>query len=105
MPAFSYEAVDAAGASKKGVVNADSPRAARSDLRAQGLVPITVVTIEAQLDSKQERPNAAHSATTFPRSNWRCSPANLQACSKLACRLNRRFLHCWSRPNALMCAI
>ncbi len=51
MPAFSYEAVDAAGASKKGIVNADSPRAARSDLRAQGLVPITVVTIEAQLDS------------------------------------------------------
>ena len=40
MPAFSYEAVDATGASKKGVVNADSARAARSDLRAQGLVPL-----------------------------------------------------------------
>jgi general secretion pathway protein F len=50
MPAFSYEAVDAAGVSKKGVVNADSARAARSDLRTQGLVPVSVVAIEAQLD-------------------------------------------------------
>jgi general secretion pathway protein F len=50
MPAFSYEAVDAAGASKKGVINADSARAARSDLRAQGLVPITVDTIAGQVD-------------------------------------------------------
>jgi general secretion pathway protein F len=51
MPAFSYEAVDATGASKTGVVNADSARAARSDLRAQGLVPLSVVAIEAQLDA------------------------------------------------------
>ncbi|MEO6974947.1 MAG: type II secretion system inner membrane protein GspF [Gallionella sp.] len=50
MPAFSYEAVDASGASKKGVLNADSARAARSDLRAQGLVPITVDAIAGQLD-------------------------------------------------------
>jgi len=50
MPAFSYEAVDAAGVSKKGVVNADSARAARSDLRTQGLVPVSVVAIETQLD-------------------------------------------------------
>jgi general secretion pathway protein F len=48
--AFSYEAVDATGASKKGVVNADSARAARSDLRAQGLVPISVDAIAGQLD-------------------------------------------------------
>ena len=50
MPAFSYEAVDAIGTAKKGVVNADSARAARADLRAQGLVPIAVDTIAAQLD-------------------------------------------------------
>ena len=50
MPAFSYEAVDATGASKKGVINADSPRAARADLREQGLVPISVDAIETQLD-------------------------------------------------------
>ncbi|MFZ5524479.1 MAG: type II secretion system inner membrane protein GspF [Pseudomonadota bacterium] len=50
MPAFSYEAVDAAGATKKGVVNADSARAARSDLRTRGLVPISVDAIVTQLD-------------------------------------------------------
>jgi general secretion pathway protein F len=50
VPAFRYEAVDAVGATKKGVVNADSARAARSDLRNQGLVPITVDAIAAQID-------------------------------------------------------
>jgi type II secretory pathway component PulF len=34
MPAFRYEAVDAGGASKKGVLNADSARSARAELRA-----------------------------------------------------------------------
>jgi general secretion pathway protein F len=51
MPAFRYEAVDAAGATRKGVVNADSPRSARSDLRTQGLTPLSVEAIAAQLDA------------------------------------------------------
>jgi general secretion pathway protein F len=50
MAAFRYEAVDAAGATRKGVVNADSARAARSDLRAQGLVPLVVDAIANQVD-------------------------------------------------------
>ncbi|TFW06577.1 type II secretion system protein GspF [Oxalobacteraceae bacterium OM1] len=50
MPAFRYEAVDPGGATRKGVVNADSARAARSDLRSQGLVPIVVDAITAQVD-------------------------------------------------------
>ena len=50
MPAFSYEAVDASGTTKKGVVNADSARAARADLRNQGLVPINVDAIANQTD-------------------------------------------------------
>ena len=49
MPAYSYEAVDAAGATLKGVVNADSARAARAELRGQGLVPLTVDAITTQL--------------------------------------------------------
>jgi general secretion pathway protein F len=48
MPAFRYEAVDALGATRKGVVNADSARAARADLRGQGMLPITVEEIAAQ---------------------------------------------------------
>jgi general secretion pathway protein F len=50
VPAFRYEAVDAVGNTRKGVVNADSARAARSDLRAQGMVPIVVDAITAQVD-------------------------------------------------------
>ena len=51
MPAFRYEAVDDAGATRKGVVNADSPRSARADLRLQGLTPLNVEAITAQLDA------------------------------------------------------
>lgn len=50
MPAFRYEAVDAGGATRKGVVNADSPRSARADLRTQGLTPLSVEQIAAQVD-------------------------------------------------------
>ncbi|ATQ73660.1 type II secretion system protein GspF [Massilia violaceinigra] len=51
MPAFRYEAVDGDGATRKGVVNADSARSARADLRLQGLTPLTVDAIAAQLDA------------------------------------------------------
>ncbi|MYM40626.1 type II secretion system inner membrane protein GspF [Duganella qianjiadongensis] len=51
MPAFRYEAVDAGGASKKGVLNSDSARSARAELRAQGLVPLKVDLIAAQVDA------------------------------------------------------
>ena len=50
MPAFRYEAIDAGGATRKGVVNADSARAARSDLRGRGLVPLVVDAITGQID-------------------------------------------------------
>lgn len=51
MPAFRYEAVDAIGTTEKGVVNADSARAVKSDLRRQGLTPIAVEAIAAQVDA------------------------------------------------------
>ncbi len=51
MPAFRYEAVEATGATRKGVVDADNARAARADLRAQGLLPISVDAITTQLDA------------------------------------------------------
>ncbi|MBC7499020.1 MAG: type II secretion system inner membrane protein GspF [Herminiimonas sp.] len=50
MAAFRYEAVDAVGSTRKGVLDADSARAARADLRAQGMVPITVAAISSQVD-------------------------------------------------------
>jgi len=51
MPAFRYEAVDAAGVTRKGVVNADSLRAARADLRARDLAPVVVDPIASQVDA------------------------------------------------------
>lgn len=55
MPAFRYEAVDTAGHTSKGVLNADSARSARSDLRAQGLVPVSVESIASQMDAGGKR--------------------------------------------------
>lgn len=51
MPAYRYEAVDQLGATSKGMLHAESPRAARSDLRARGLLPIAVHVNAAQVNS------------------------------------------------------
>ena len=45
MPAFHYEALDALGKPGKGIIEAEGPRAARAQLRAQGLVPLSVDAI------------------------------------------------------------
>src|SRR6202000_2423337 len=47
MSAFRYEAINAAGKTLKGVLDADSARAGRSQLRAQGLTPL-IVELAAQ---------------------------------------------------------
>ncbi|MGS0743510.1 type II secretion system inner membrane protein GspF [Glaciimonas sp. GG7] len=52
MPAFRYEAVDAVGHATKGVLNADSAKAARIALRAQGLLPISVDLIAQHADAR-----------------------------------------------------
>jgi general secretion pathway protein F len=47
MPAYSFEALQNDGALRKGVLEADSAKAARSQLRAQSLVPLTVQALGA----------------------------------------------------------
>ena len=42
MPAYQFEALDAQGATRKGVIEADTAKSARSMLRAQALVPMAV---------------------------------------------------------------
>ena len=42
MPAFKYEALDAAGQALNGLIEADNPKAARSLLRGRGLVPTAI---------------------------------------------------------------
>jgi general secretion pathway protein F len=45
MPAYRFEALQADGQSRKGTLEADSARSARSQLRAQGLVPVEVALL------------------------------------------------------------
>ena len=45
MPAFSFEALDAQGQTRKGVMEADTAKSARSQLRAQALVPLAVEAV------------------------------------------------------------
>jgi general secretion pathway protein F len=54
MPAFSYEAVDAQGKSSRGVIEADSARAARAQLRGRELLPMRVEPL--QTDSPSQGP-------------------------------------------------
>jgi len=42
MPAYSFEALDAQGATQKGLIDADTAKAARGLLRARALVPLSV---------------------------------------------------------------
>jgi len=48
MDAFRYEALDAAGRTVSGIVQADTPRQARTQLRAQGLHPTAVDLVRAR---------------------------------------------------------
>jgi general secretion pathway protein F len=45
MPAFKFEALDAAGKATSGLLEAESPKAARSQLRLQSLVPLAVTQV------------------------------------------------------------
>ncbi len=47
MPAYSYEALDSEGKTRKNTIEADTARAARSALRLQNLVPLSVTPVSA----------------------------------------------------------
>lgn len=50
MPAYRFEALDAAGNSSTGLIEADNAKAARAQLRAQKLVPLEVNAVAAEAD-------------------------------------------------------
>ncbi len=58
MPAFSFEALDEQGQTRKGVLEADTAKAARSQLRAQALVPLAVQTVGEGAANGVQRPGA-----------------------------------------------
>jgi general secretion pathway protein F len=53
MEAFRYEALDATGRTVSGVVQADTPRQARTQLRAQGLLPSSIAPVRSAEQTKQ----------------------------------------------------
>ena len=55
MPAFKFEALDAAGRATTGLLEADNPKAARAQLRAQSLVPLDVQPVAAAGTQAQTR--------------------------------------------------
>jgi general secretion pathway protein F len=48
MPVYSFEALTTDGQTRKGVIDADSARAARGMLRSQAMVPLSVTTVGAE---------------------------------------------------------
>ncbi len=54
MPVFQYEAVDQSGMSSHGTIIADNPRAARSDLRTRGLLPVLVEATDINKENSKQ---------------------------------------------------
>jgi general secretion pathway protein F len=62
MPAYTFEALDAQGSTRKGVIDADTAKAARGLLRAQSLVPLGVEPVVPGAAGSTE---AARQSTTL----------------------------------------
>ena len=69
MPAFSYVAIDARGRTKRGIIEAEAPRQARTGLRNAGLVPVEVGAIDSEM--------AAPGASRLPWRSHRLSGTEL----------------------------
>lgn len=64
MAAFDYQAVDAKGKTKKGVIEGDTPRQVRTLLREQGLMPLEVTATLAKSKSSSNKTGALTSRGT-----------------------------------------
>ncbi|MCF8203993.1 MAG: type II secretion system F family protein, partial [Methylotenera sp.] len=58
MPAYKYEALTEAGRQSSGLIEADNPRAARAAVRALGLTPLSIDTVQQ---------HGAHEGSRFTR--------------------------------------
>jgi general secretion pathway protein F len=67
MPAYTYEALDTAGKARKGVLEAENAKAARSQLRTQGLVPLGVAPVAASMQADQRSALSAFNRRVFSR--------------------------------------
>lgn len=83
MPSYRFEAADAQGKLDRGLIDSDSPRAARAQLRARGLTPLAVEEVSAQTSG-----STGGRAWLTPRmSDTELAWATRQLASLLAARL------------------
>ena len=64
MPAYTFEALQADGKSRKGVIEADTAKAARALLRGQALVPLAVDPVAGGAQRVDGEPAGALVAST-----------------------------------------
>ena len=92
MPAYAFEALDANGKTRKGVIEADTAKAARGLLRAQALVPhggaSRWVRDGAQSGRGSTSRCCAAACSTPPR--WPSGPGRWPDWWRRACRWNAR---------------
>lgn len=65
MPAYAFEALDGQGATQKGVIEADTAKAARTLLRGRALVPLDVKPVAGGENAGEARPPALFSRPVF----------------------------------------
>jgi general secretion pathway protein F len=70
MPAYKYEALDAAGKSSSGLIEADNAKAARAQLRAQALVPLEVQPVAAAANDERSSAFARRVFTAATLAVW-----------------------------------
>ena len=57
MPAFEYTALNSQGRQKKGVIEGDSGKTVRQQLRAQGLTPLDIQTVVKKTKDSPDKPS------------------------------------------------
>jgi len=65
MQAYEYEAIDAKGKTKKGIISADSAKAARRDLKAKQLVPLQVKETRQKAKTAAKSGSLSHKDRTL----------------------------------------
>lgn len=70
MPAYRFEALDAAGKTSSGLLEADNAKAARAQLRAQSLVPLDVTQVAAANNAEAKRSFSRRVFSTTSLAVW-----------------------------------
>ena len=90
MPAFRFEALDASGKTVNGLVEADNPKAARTQLRAQQLVPLKVDVVVMAAEGAAQGATQLFARRVFNPTALASGPDNCRGWSWRACL--------WSAP-------